>query len=67
MEQVEGNAAMGGVGQPGVSLFVQGRDTVGPAVWIGVLGAVWRDGEGSVEHPYEVYTPYHDKVGKALC
>ena len=54
---------VGGGGHPGVSLVIQGGDTDGTGVWIGVMGAVVRDAEKSRDHPFGVPMPDNRESG----
>ena len=49
--QVGKSAATGGGGHPGDRLFLQGGNTGGPYLSVGVMGSVGRDDEDGGEHP----------------
>ena len=55
--------ATGGDGKLGVSLALQGVDTVSTSVWIRFLGSVGRIDEDGGEHPCGVPIPYHREAG----
>ena len=65
MSQVGKNAAMGGGEQQGISPVIQGSDTGGPAVRIGVLGAVGCYDEGSGGHLCGIPPSDHGEAGEA--
>ena len=59
MALVRKTTSIGGGVHLGVSIILQGVDTGGPPVWIGVLDNVGRNEEDSGDHPYGVPTTDH--------